>query len=171
MQKLTLQEIFILVATEKARRENDLIKAEEYLNLLYNQHHMDNPIFNEEKYSPFKWNGLYNNLQKSKEFSDVLIVNVCFNKNGKIYFHIHMDCFYTSKTNEEYILSLTSKERENCYVIVNGKVKGFCIAEDKKIMGTVIFEGEDKEVRAAKIQQYEGMIEVMHREVEKLKSI
>lgn len=176
MQTLTLQDIFNIVAKEKARRQiakepklqykvnlESLItnRTQENLNLLDLNYSSDkSDIWNADNYKPFK------KMEDKVEFSDRLVLLVDFEKEGHTRFAIHNEY---SQSNEEYLLSLTLEERENIYVIESGKLQGYRVVEDKEIKGSVIFEGEEREDFKARLSELQMQIEVILHEIEKLK--
>lgn len=176
MQTLTLQEIFNIVANEKARRQlateselkykvnlESLInkRAEENFKLLHANYSFDKGnIWYADNYKPFK------GMEDVIEFSDQLVLLVDFEKEGHTRFAIHNEY---SQSNEEYLLSLTLEERENIYVIESGKLQGHRVVEDKVIKGSVIFEGGEREDLKVKLSELQMQLEVVLQELEKLK--
>lgn len=176
MQTLTLQEIFNIVAKEKARRQiakepelqykvnlESLItnRTQENLKLLNTNYSSDKgDIWQAGNYKPFK------GLNDAIEFSDRLVLLVDFEKEGHTRFVIHNEYL---QCNEEYLLGLTEKERENIYVIESGKLQGYRVVEDKVIKGNVIFEEDEREDLKVKLSELQMQIEVILQEIEKLK--
>nr|WP_295680801.1 hypothetical protein [uncultured Lachnoclostridium sp.] len=176
MQTLTLQEIFNIVAKEKARRQiakepelqykvnlESLItnRTQENLKLLITNYNFDKgDIWNADNYKPFK------KMEEKVEFEDRVVLLIDFEKEGHTRFTIHNEY---SQSNEEYLLGLTQEERENIYVVESGTIQGYRVVEDKVIKGSVIFEGGEREDLKVRLTELQMKIEVVLQEIEKLK--
>lgn len=177
MQTLTLQDIFNIVAKEKARRQiakepklqykvnlESLItnRTQENLKLLHLNYGFDKgDIWQAGNYKPFK------QMDDKVEFEDRVVLLIDFAKEGHTRFAIHTEY---SQSNEEYLLGLTAEERENIYVIESGNIQGYRVVETKEIKGSIIFEEEEREDLKVKLSELQMQLEVVLQELEKLKS-
>jgi hypothetical protein len=163
MYKISLQEVFTIIAEEQARKqfkEFEFVTRANNFDVIFADS-VAGKIASLNEFvgvpEPFK-----NYVGKMELADRIVVLTDTMGINGEYtHFHLHQS---DTLSNEDFILSLTAKQREDCYVINEGKLESFMVLDNKVIYKVK----EDDLIMEGIIEGIKNQVKAKEKEIQKL---
>lgn len=163
MYKISLQEVFTIIAEEQARKNFEkfsfVTRANNFDAIFTDSIAAKLSSLNEYVGVPKPFTNYKGKIDLPNRL--VVLVDTMGIDGEFTHFHLHQS---DTLSNEDFILSLTAKQREYCYVINEGKLEPFMVLDNKVIYKVK----EDDLIMEGIIEGIKNQVKAKEKEIQKL---